>query len=48
MNHGVTIDGAVSPAYSEVLTPEALDFVGRLHRTFNPARERLLERFRSM
>ena len=31
-------------AGARVLTPEALDFVARLHREFNPARERLLAR----
>jgi malate synthase len=36
---------APSTAHSaRVLTPEALDFVRRLHRQFNPTRERLLAR----
>ena len=31
-----------APHLEEVLTPEALDFVAQLHRSFNPERERLL------
>jgi malate synthase len=31
-----------APHLTEVLTPEALDFVAQLHRSFNPERERLL------
>ena len=31
-----------APHLGEVLTPEALDFVAQLHRSFNPERERLL------
>ena len=33
---------ADAPHLEEVLTPEALDFVAQLHRSFNPERERLL------
>ena len=32
------------PADDTILTPEALDFVGRLHRELNPTRLQLLER----
>jgi malate synthase len=34
----------MSPAYAEILTPEALDFLALLHRRFEPRRKRLLER----
>jgi malate synthase len=39
---GVEIVGPVSPEFAEILTPEALAFVVRLHRAFNPTREALL------
>src|SRR5207253_1346818 len=35
-----------APVDEEVLTPEALDFVARLHRELNPVRSELLERRR--
>jgi malate synthase len=41
---GVQILGAVTPEFAGVLTPAALAFVARLHRQFNPTRERLLQR----
>src|SRR5512133_213713 len=40
----VLIAAAPTAHSSRVLTPEALDFVRRLHRQFNPTRERLLAR----
>ncbi len=36
------ITGPVSPAYAEVLTPDALAFVATLAREFGPARTALL------
>jgi malate synthase len=36
------IVGAASTTSTRVLTPEALDFVSRLHREFNPRREQRL------
>src|SRR5437879_5963747 len=39
---GVDIRGAVEGRAKEILTPEALEFVGRLQREFNPRREKLL------
>lgn len=39
---GVEVRGVRLPRFDEVLTPEALDFLGRLHREFNPTREALL------
>ncbi|MCK6625719.1 MAG: malate synthase A [Anaerolineae bacterium] len=41
---GVQILGPALPAFAQVLTPEALAFVAKLHRHFNPTRERLLQR----
>jgi malate synthase len=41
---GIQILGPVTPEYAQILTPEALAFVAKLHRHFNPTRERLLER----
>ncbi len=40
----VTITGEISPEFSEILTPDAIEFVSRLHREFNPRRRTLLER----
>ena len=39
----VEIAGETQPDAARVLTPEALAFVARLHRAFNPTRLRLLE-----
>jgi malate synthase len=42
---GVTFAAPVSDRHAEILTPEALDFIVRLQRTFNPRRkERLAAR----
>ncbi len=38
----IAVLGPGTPASTRVLTPEALDFVTRLHREFNPRREKLL------
>ncbi|MEX2241734.1 MAG: malate synthase A [Burkholderiales bacterium] len=38
----VTVEGALTPAFAEILTPEALAFVARLHREFEPRRQELL------
>jgi malate synthase len=38
------IKGAVSPAYAEILTPAALDFVEKLVREFHDRRTDLLAR----
>jgi malate synthase len=40
----VKISGKVTPEFREILTPEALAFIGDLHRQFNPTRLELLER----
>jgi malate synthase len=41
---GIQVLGPVSGRSAEVLTPEALAFVGGLHREFNPRRAALLQR----
>lgn len=41
---GMSISGAISPAFAEILTPEALELVATLHRRFNARRLELLER----
>ena len=38
----VEITGDLTPTFEEILTPEALGFVAKLHRTFNPRRLELL------
>lgn len=40
----VEILGEMAAGFSEILTPEALDFVAKLHRTFNARREECLQR----
>lgn len=41
---GIQITGELTPAVDEVLTPDALEFVAHLHRTFDPRRMALLQR----
>lgn len=41
---GVTVTGPITPEYQAVLTPEALSFVAKLQRTFDPRRCELLEK----
>jgi len=41
---GVTLHGELKPGYDEILTPEALEFIADLHRTFGPRRAELLAR----
>jgi malate synthase len=43
-NDAISIRGRLTPAFREILTDEALDFVARLHRRFEPRREELLAR----
>jgi malate synthase len=40
---GVEIRGAVAPGYDEILTPAALSFVAKLHRTFEERRRECLK-----
>jgi malate synthase len=39
---GLTITAAITPAYEQILTPEALDLVVKLTRAFEPRRQALL------
>jgi malate synthase len=41
---GMQITAPISPAHGEILTPEALELVARLHRRFNGRRAELLAR----
>ncbi len=41
---GIEITAPVTPAYAEILTQEALNFLATLHREFNATRESLLAR----
>ncbi|CAG8618884.1 2623_t:CDS:2 [Ambispora leptoticha] len=41
---GVSILASVTPAQSQILSPEAIQFVAKLHRAFNPTRKALLQR----
>ncbi len=41
---GVSISGRVTPEFAQILTPEALAFVAKLHRRFEPRRQELLAR----
>src|SRR5262249_38849273 len=38
----VAISGRVTAEFAEILTPEALEFIARLHRRFEPRRQELL------
>jgi malate synthase len=40
---GIEVQGPLLERFDEILTPEALEFVARLHREFNATRERLLK-----
>src|SRR5690348_6345498 len=40
----IQVAGRVSAEFSQVLTPAALDFVAKLHRSFEPQRQELLAR----
>jgi malate synthase len=40
---GVEVLGEITPAFSEILTPEALAFVAKLQRHFGTRRKRCLE-----
>ncbi|KZE31635.1 malate synthase [Crenobacter luteus] len=39
---GIEILGAITPEFAEILTPEALDFVAKIHRQFEPRRRELM------
>ncbi|MGH1362109.1 MAG: malate synthase A [Calditrichia bacterium] len=40
---GVEIHGTIHQAFEEILTPDALSFIAKLHRNFNPKRKELLQ-----
>ena len=40
----IAVSGRMTPAFGEILTEEALEFVARLHRKFEPRRQELLAR----
>jgi malate synthase len=44
LQEGVHLLGEVTPAFQEILTPEAIALVAKLHRQFNARRLELLER----
>jgi len=41
---GVTIPGRIAPEFAQILTPEAVAFVAKLHRQFEARRQQLLAR----
>lgn len=41
---GVEIAGAMTPEFETILTPEALNFVAKLHRKYNGTRKELLQK----
>jgi len=41
---GVQMTGPINARYDEILTPEALEFVAKLHRAFEPRRQELLKK----
>ena len=41
---GVAISGPISKEFAQILSPEALDFVAKLHRKFESRRQELLAR----
>jgi malate synthase len=41
---GIEVHGRVTPEYAQILTPEAMAFVAKLHRAFEPRRKELLAR----
>lgn len=43
---GIEITGTITPAFAEILTPQAVEFVAKLHRTFEARRQELLQRRR--
>jgi len=41
---GISISGRITPEFAQILTPEALAFLARLHRQFDARRQELLAR----
>jgi malate synthase len=42
--HGVSISGRITPEFAQILSPEALELLAKLHRRFEPRRQQLLAR----
>src|SRR3954452_9074334 len=42
--HDIRVGGRVTADFAQILTPQALDFVAKLHRTFEPRRQEVLAR----
>ena len=40
--HGVQVNGSITADYAQILTADALAFVAKLHRAFEPRRQQLL------
>jgi malate synthase len=40
----ISVSGRVTAEFAQILTPEALDFIAKLHRQFEPRRQELLAR----
>ena len=43
MNNTLEVKGQISEGFAEILTEDALQFVSKLHKHFNPIRVKLLE-----
>ncbi|HET9043202.1 MAG TPA: malate synthase A [Burkholderiales bacterium] len=41
---GIEVHGRVTPEFAQILTPDAMAFVAKLHRAFEPRRQELLAR----
>src|SRR5260370_10653377 len=41
---GIEVTAAISSEFAEILTPEALNFIAKLARTFEDSRQELLQR----
>ncbi len=44
LQQGISVSGGLTPEFQQILTPEALALVAKLHRAFEPRRQELLGR----
>src|SRR5512135_492658 len=44
LSQGMSVSGGMTPEFQQILTPDALAFVAKLHRAFEPCRQELLGR----
>src|SRR5512135_1283716 len=44
LSQGISVSGGMTPEFQQILTPDALAFVAKLHRAFEPRRQELLGR----